>query len=151
MKTSIFFICGTIIGTGLMFTGCTNNSRIIFVALFFVSVGMLIDLQFLQANLAIIAILAVLVFITNNFINTMIVRFLGEKWSDSLYTGSILAQMGEFSFILGATVYLIGLVTEYTYQLIISTISVTLIFGPIWIALMSNLIAHGKKQPIKST
>jgi CPA2 family monovalent cation:H+ antiporter-2 len=99
--------------------------RIFFVALFFVSVGMLIDLDFLMENLGVVSIMVVLAFITNNLVNAMIVRFLGESWSDSMYTGAILAQIGEFSFILGATAYFIGLISDYTYQLIISTISMT--------------------------
>ena len=142
------FIAGILVAAAKATTWVRHSLhafRIIFVALFFVSVGMLIDLKFLQTNFTTIFILVILVFITNNFINTIIVRFLGEKWSDSFYTGSILAQIGEFSFILGASAYLIGLITEYTYQLIISTISITLIFGPIWIALIVKLITLIKK------
>ena len=114
--------------------------RIVFVALFFMSVGMLIDLKFLSENLGVISIMVLLAFITNNFINAMIVRFLGESWSDSLFTGAILAQIGEFSFILGATANLIGLISEFTYQLIISTISITLIISPLWIFFINKLI-----------
>jgi CPA2 family monovalent cation:H+ antiporter-2 len=114
--------------------------RIFFVALFFVSVGMLIDLDFLMENLGVVSIMVVLAFITNNLVNAMIVRFLGESWSDSMYTGAILAQIGEFSFILGATAYFIGLISDYTYQLIISTISMTLIISPFWIFLMRKIL-----------
>jgi CPA2 family monovalent cation:H+ antiporter-2 len=114
--------------------------RIVFVALFFVSVGMLIDLDFLIDNLGVVSIIVLLAFITNNFINAVIVRVLGESWTDSLYTGAILAQIGEFSFILGATAFFIGLISDHTYQLVISTISVTLIISPIWIFLMRKII-----------
>ena len=79
----------------------------------------------------------------------MIVRFLGESWKDSLYTGAILAQIGEFSFILGATSFLIGIITEQTYQLIISTISVTLIVSPFWIYLIKNLMSYEKSKSDK--
>lgn len=114
--------------------------RIVFVALFFVSVGMLIDLDFLVSNLGIVSLMVLLTFITNNFINAIIVRFLGESWQDSLYTGAILAQIGEFSFILGATAFFVELISEYTYQLVISTISVTLLISPFWIYLMRKTI-----------
>lgn len=115
--------------------------RIVFVALFFVSVGMLINLDFLVNNLLVVFILVLLSFITNNFINAVIVRSLGESWHDSLYTGAILAQIGEFSFILGATAFLIGLISEHTYQLVISTISVTLILSPFWILMVRKMMA----------
>ncbi|MBD8488226.1 cation:proton antiporter [Echinicola sp. CAU 1574] len=122
--------------------------RIVFVALFFVSVGMLIDLDFLTENLLILSIMTLLVFITNNFINAIIVRFLGESWANSLLTGAILAQIGEFSFILGATGIYIGLISEHTYQLVISTISVSLIISPAWIFLMRKIIGllNGKNK-----
>ncbi len=119
--------------------------RIVFVALFFVSVGMLIDLNFLANNFGMVSVLVLLAFITNNSINAIIVRFLGESWSDSLYTGAILAQIGEFSFILGATAYYIGLVSEHTYLLVISTISVTLIVSPFWMLMVRKSV--GVKNP----
>ncbi len=123
-----------------------HTFRIVFVALFFVSVGMLIDQNFVMENLGVVSIMVLLIFITNNFINAMIVRFLGESWPESLFTGAILAQIGEFSFILGASAYFIGLISEYPYQLIISTISITLIISPLWIFLAGKIIALQKKN-----
>lgn len=127
-----------------------HSFRIVFVALFFVSVGMLIDLNFLIENAGIVTIIALLAFTTNNFINAIIVRLLGESWTDSLHTGAILAQIGEFSFILGATAFFTGLITEYTYQLIISSISVTLVASPFWIFLVKKLVPHQKNISPKS-
>ncbi len=115
--------------------------RIVFVALFFVSVGMLIDLGFLVENLGMVTMLVLLAFVTNNFINVLIVRMLGESWHDSLYTGAILAQIGEFSFILGSTAYLSGLISDFTYQLVISTISVTLLVSPFWIFMVKKALS----------
>jgi len=115
--------------------------RIVFVALFFVSIGMLIDLDFLIKNLGIVVIMVLLAFITNSSINALIVKFLGENWQDSLYTGAILAQIGEFSFILGATAYYTGLISEQTYLLIISAISITLIVSPFWILMVRKIMS----------
>lgn len=141
------FVAGMIVSKAKETTWVHNSLhafRVVFVALFFVSVGMLIDLDFLIENLGVVSIMVLLAFITNNFINAIIVRFLGESWSDSLFTGAILAQIGEFSFILGATAYFTGLISEHTYQLIISAISVTLIISPLWIFFINNLIRQRK-------
>ncbi|UZR99947.1 cation:proton antiporter [Chondrinema litorale] len=147
------FVAGIIVSSAEE-TKWVQNSlyafRIIFVALFFVSIGMLIDLSFLIENIGIVSIMVLLAFLTNNLINTIIVRVLGERWSDSFYTGAILAQIGEFSFILGATSYFIGLISGYTYQLIISTISITLIISPFWIFLVGKIIAKSKKASLDS-
>jgi CPA2 family monovalent cation:H+ antiporter-2 len=120
--------------------------KIVFVALFFVSIGMLINLNFLLENLGVISIMVLMAFITNNFINAVIVRFLGESWQDSLYTGAILAQIGEFSFIIGATGYFTSLISEHTYQLVISTISVTLILSPVWVFLVRKSLSLSKNN-----
>jgi CPA2 family monovalent cation:H+ antiporter-2 len=113
--------------------------RIVFVTLFFVSIGMLLDINFLLDNTGVVLILVLLAFVTNNLINTIIVRWQGESWKDSLYTGAILAQIGEFSFILGASASLSGMISDHTYQLIISTISVTLILSPLWILFIQKV------------
>ena len=141
------FVAGIIVSKAEETTWVRNSLhpfRIVFVALFFVSVGMLIDLGFLIDNIGIVSLMVLLAFITNNFINTMIVRFLGENWRDSLYTGAILAQIGEFSFILGGTGFFTGLIPKHTYQLIISTISVTLVISPLWIFFIKSLIVNRK-------
>ena len=122
--------------------------RVVFVALFFVSIGMLMDLHFLQQNVLTIIMFVLLVFLVNNFINAITIRIFGENWRNSIYTGAILAQIGEFSFILGATGYTMGMITEYTYQLIISIISLSLMVSPMWILLIRKLVLknHSLKQ-----
>ncbi|MFW5700553.1 MAG: cation:proton antiporter [Cyclobacteriaceae bacterium] len=122
--------------------------RIVFVALFFVSIGMLIDLDFLWQNIGVVSLMVLLAFITNNFINAIISRFLSMSWSDSLYTGAILAQVGEFSFILGSTAFYNMLISDNTYQTIISTISITLILSPLWIFIVGRLTLKTKTKKV---
>jgi CPA2 family monovalent cation:H+ antiporter-2 len=119
--------------------------RIVFVALFFVSIGMLINLDFLQNNLMIICTFVFLVFVTNNFINALVVRIFGVSWRESIYTGAILAQVGEFSFVLGSTGYAIGIINEFGYQLVISIISISLIISPMWIVITRKIFLKNHK------
>jgi len=107
--------------------------RVVFIALFFVSVGMLIDLSFVSSNLLIIGILVLFVLLTNTFINAGILRLLGGGWRKSLYAGSILSQIGEFSFVLAAIGLQGGIIGEFGYQTTISVIAVTLLISPLWI------------------
>ena len=116
--------------------------RIMFVALFFVSIGMLIDLSFIQKHFAIIALMVGVVFILNNLINAGIMIALKENWRESIYAGAILAEIGEFSFILGETGFSIGLINEYAYHLVISIISISLVISPIWVTGISKLTKH---------
>ncbi len=112
--------------------------KVVFVAMFFVYIGIMIDLDFIRDNIIIIAILVLFVFIINTLINTLILRFLGTKIKESFYAGSLLAQIGEFSFLIGAAGLSAGLIQLEEYNLIISVISITLLLSPVWITFIKK-------------
>ena len=74
--------------------------QILFSAAFFLSVGMLLDLQFLFANLALVLLGVVAVVVLKTLLTALGVRLLGYGLGVSLATGLMLAQVGEFSFVL---------------------------------------------------
>ncbi len=113
--------------------------KILFVALFFVSIGMLIDINFIRENILIIGSLVVLIFILNNSINVLVLRIFCRDWRVSLYAGSLLSQVGEFSFIIGSVGYFLHIIGENTYQIIISIIALSLFLSPFWIASIRKL------------
>jgi CPA2 family monovalent cation:H+ antiporter-2 len=112
---------------------------VFFVAIFFVSVGMMLDLNFLLENWGIILLLVGLVFILNTAVNSGMMRMLGESWKESLLGGAMLAQVGEFSFVILSVGDQSGIVTNFTYQTILALITVTLILSPAWISLFKRL------------
>ncbi len=114
--------------------------KILFVALFFVSIGMLIDLRFIKENILTISTLVLFVFLINNTINVAAIRMFCDNWKTSIYAGALLSQIGEFSFILGSTGYYAGIIGEYAYQLTISTIAITLLLSPFWISLFRKIL-----------
>jgi CPA2 family monovalent cation:H+ antiporter-2 len=118
--------------------------KVIFVAMFFISVGMLINLDFLMENILSVILLVLVAFVANNVINTVIIHSLGVSWKESVYAGSLLSQIGEFSFVLGSVAYFNGIIGEYGYQLIVSVISLTLLLSPMWINFTKKLfrISH---------
>ncbi|PWD98295.1 cation:proton antiporter domain-containing protein [Marinilabilia rubra] len=114
--------------------------KTMFLALFFVSVGMLIDLQFLKENAIIISSLVLMVFVVNNTINILIMRIFCKDWKISVYAGALLSQIGEFSFILGSTGYYSGIIDFRDYKLVISIIAITLFLSPFWINLSRKMM-----------
>src|SRR5207249_920557 len=74
--------------------------RDVFVAMFFVTVGMLVDPFTVAANLPLLAALIVLIVVGKAVIRSAIVRLFGYPWSTAARVGVGLAQIGEFSFIL---------------------------------------------------
>jgi CPA2 family monovalent cation:H+ antiporter-2 len=133
------FVAGIVISSARSTEWVHHNLhafKTMFVALFFVSVGMLINLDFIRDNALTIMALVIMVFLVNNSINVLVVRIFCKDWKISLYSGALLSQIGEFSFILGATGYSSGIIMDYAYQLIICTIALTLLLSPFWINLM---------------
>ena len=114
--------------------------KVFFIALFFISIGLLIDLKFLFSEFLWIALFLFLILLTNSILNAIIFRFNGESWRTSFYAGSILAQIGEFSFVLVAIGLQNGLVSEFSYQLTIQVIAISLMLTPVWIYLFSRLV-----------
>jgi monovalent cation:H+ antiporter-2, CPA2 family len=119
-----------------------ESFRVVFVALFFVSIGMLVDPGFIQSNWLHVGALVILVIVTNTFINGTILRILGDSWRDSLYAGTLLSQIGEFSFVLAAVGIQSQIITNYGYQMTIAVISISLLISPPWIMLIKQLLKN---------
>lgn len=121
--------------------------RVVFVSLFFVSIGTLIDIAFLREHALAIALLVALVFLVNTLINTLVLRVIGHNWRESLYGGAVLSQIGEFSFILSAVGFQSEIISAYAYNLSIAVICLSLLLSPAWIAGVRKLISKGAKTP----
>ena len=61
--------------------------RVLFVALFFASIGMLIDLEFIRQHLWQILMLVGVVMAGNTLLNGVLLRILGRSWRESFYAG----------------------------------------------------------------
>lgn len=107
--------------------------RVLFVAAFFVSVGALIDLDFVVDEWHIVVGLVVAALVTNTLINAGALRSLGRSWASSFYSGALLSQVGEFSFVLAAVGRESGVIGEYAFQGVMAMIVGTLLVTPLWI------------------
>ena len=107
--------------------------RVIFIALFFVSIGLLVDLNFIRGHAAQLIALVSIVLVSNTLLNGVILRVLGYHWRQSLYAGAILAQIGEFAFVLAAVGLNGNLISDTGYQYVIATITLSLLLSPFWI------------------
>ncbi|GAB5520718.1 MAG: hypothetical protein RhofKO_29690 [Rhodothermales bacterium] len=77
--------------------------QILFSATFFVSVGMLLDLSFLVNNILLVLGVVVVVLILKAATTAISVKVLGYGLSTTTASALILAQVGEFSFVLERT------------------------------------------------
>jgi CPA2 family monovalent cation:H+ antiporter-2 len=83
--------------------------QILFSAIFFVSVGMLLDVAFLMRNLPFVLIAVATVFVLKVATTAIGVRALGYSMPVALASGLTLAQIGEFSFVLDRAGEAVGL------------------------------------------
>ena len=113
--------------------------RTLFVALFFVSVGLLIDLEFIAGHWLQIGLLVAAVLLSNTFVNALVLRTLRVGWRQSLLSAAMLAQIGEFSFVLAAAGLQASIISDYAYQTTVAVIAISLILSAPWIALMRRL------------
>jgi CPA2 family monovalent cation:H+ antiporter-2 len=141
------FVAGIVIGATRE-TQWAHHSlesfRIVFVALFFVSIGMLVDLDFIREHWWKVGALVTLVIFTNTFINGAILHMLGDSWRESLYAGTLLSQIGEFSFVLAAVGIQTHIITSFSYQMTIAMISISLLISPPWIMLVKRILKTRK-------
>lgn len=137
------FVAGMIIGAARE-TQWVHHSlepfRVVLVAVFFMSIGMMLDIAFLWQNPGLITLLVAVTLVTNTFVTAVILRLLGDPWKETLYTGALLAQIGEFSFVLAAAGINAHTISDYGYQLVISTIALSLLVSPAWIMMTRMLL-----------
>ncbi|MFQ5694590.1 MAG: cation:proton antiporter, partial [Terriglobia bacterium] len=118
-----------------------------FNSLFFISIGMLVDLKLVQAHWVLVVGLAAGIFLLKAVTGTGSVLILGFPLRMSLLVGLALAQVGEFSFILLQQGAALGLVSARDYQVFLTAAVVTMILTPIVIQLSPRLAARLPELP----
>ncbi|MBL7009453.1 MAG: cation:proton antiporter [Planctomycetes bacterium] len=132
------FVAGLVVGSAhetRRFHHHLKPFEVVFLAAFFVSVGMLIDLQFLVDNIGTVAGLVALVLALNTVVNFLMLRAFGRSWRRSLIGGSMLAQVGEFAFVLALVGHSSGILSDFGYQMTLAMVAISLAVSPAWIAL----------------
>jgi len=118
--------------------------HIIFMAMFFLSIGMLVDLDYLFAHAGIVLGATLLVFLFNAGTNVFVMRALGEDWESSLLTAGLLSQIGEFSFLLAAIGLHVALIDKSLHSMTVLVIALTLMLSPLWLTLIKRFARmHG--------
>lgn len=113
--------------------------RDIFAAVFFISVGMLIDPNVIIQNWPIVICLS-LVTIFGKLLTTSIGAFLtGQSINTSIRVGFSMAQVGEFSFIIAALGVALGVTNNLLYPLIVAVSGITTFTTPYLIRLSVRL------------
>lgn len=115
--------------------------RELFTSFFFVSIGMLLDLNFFLNNIEIVVLLVALVFIAKFLITSIAIVILKYPTRTVILTGLALFQVGEFAFILSKVGIEYGLLNTQTYQYFLSVSIVSMLLTP-FVIIFSEKITH---------
>lgn len=122
--------------------------RDVFTSFFFVSIGMLLNLQYFFDNIWLVLLLSAGVIIIKSFVASGAVLSLGYPIRTALITGIGLGQVGEFSFILAKTGQQYGFIQGDIYQAFLSVSITTMAATPFLISGAPAIAALASKIPM---
>lgn len=136
------FIAGMLLGNSQFGHAYERQVRPLFDILmmfFFLSVGMLIDFQYLAKNIFAVLLLVFVVMFLKTFINIGILRMFSLSKRHSTFIGATLGQVGEFSFALAGLGLAQGAIDNDVYKMVIVVVALSLIATPGWLYVMRRL------------
>jgi CPA2 family monovalent cation:H+ antiporter-2 len=104
--------------------------RDVFNGIFFISVGMLLNLPFLFGNLPLVLVMVAAVAVIKTATAGWTVHALGYSWRVAVVAGIGLMQIGEFSFLLLSEGYRENLVDSRQYQFLLAIAVLTMTATP---------------------
>jgi CPA2 family monovalent cation:H+ antiporter-2 len=144
------FAAGLVIGNSNIRSSLHSAAepiQTILLMVFFLSIGLLIDINFIIENWRNVLIVLAIVTILKSTVNVAILHFLGEPWDRAFQSGIVMTQIGEFSFIIVASGLASHIITADGYKLMITVIALSLMISPLWLGIARRLhdMALGKK------
>jgi len=104
----------------------------ILMMVFFLSIGLLIDLNYIWQNLGLVMAVLFMVTVFKTALNVGVIRALGQPWSVAVLSGIVLAQIGEFSFLLAGVAVTSGVIPPETSRLVVAVTVLSLLMSPLW-------------------
>jgi len=132
------FLMGAILAEtieGVHIEHLTKNIKDLFGAVFFVSVGMMVNPAILVEYWLPILVLTLVTIFGKALFSTTGVLLSGQPLKTSIQSGFSLAQIGEFAFIIAALGYSLGVMSEFIYPVIITISVITTFTTPYFIRL----------------
>lgn len=128
----------------------------VFTSMFFISVGMLLDVGYFLPNITDILLITLLILFLKTAIVTAVAKILRYPMRTALITGLTLCQVGEFSFVLAKTGLGYSLLSEEHYQLFLASSILTMAATPFLVKgapaisrKICSLFAKTKSMPSK--
>lgn len=148
------FLAGMVVsetGYGHQALGNVVPFKDVFTGFFFVSVGMLINVEIIILNPIAVILAALFIIVVKTSVASMAINLLGYPLNTSLRTGLSLAQVGEFSFILAATGKTIGIINGEEQSTFIAISVITMAATPFLIQYSNKISEAIGKFPLPAS
>ncbi len=131
------FAAGVLLGISPLATQIRADVRplsTLLVTLFFASLGMFGDPIWLMNNWLLVFAMVAAIVVGKPLVITLLGRFFGQPWRYALATGLCLAQIGEFSFVLGTIAQAemggVAILSPQTFRALVSATIISLLLTP---------------------
>ena len=123
----------------------------VFSSIFFISVGMLLDVRFFLTNLPVISLCAAAIIAAKILMVVPSVRILRYSMRTALLAAFSLAQVGEFSFVLAKSALGLNLISNDAYQVFLASSILTMVLTPLLIGAAPKVTGKILKRPDMQT
>ena len=137
------FIAGIYIGRTRVFHWLENTLhpfKVFFVALFFVSIGLSMDLSYMRSNYQSVILITFLVLLINSLMSAIVFKMLGFAWSQSIYVGALLSQTGEFGILACSLAHQLKIIDDSFFKGAVAIMGLSLLCSTIWMAILRKFI-----------
>lgn len=140
---------------GLILAASTVRRRVLRVSLplqsilvmvFFLSIGLMVDLRFVATKAPIIIGAILVILPAKTAVNLFALRLLGVPAREAVIASVAMAQLGEFGFVLAAAGLSVGAIGAESYQIALSVIALSLVASPFWMATARRIAMHPKAK-----
>jgi len=138
------FLAGLVIGNSTsrrVMIHHTGPIQAVLLMVFFLSIGLLLDFAYIWSNLGTVVAIVFFVAVLKTALNVVFIRVMGQPWPRAFLSGALLAQLGEFSFVLAALGLGAGAIDDASHRLIVAVTVLSLLASPFWLATARRL--HG--------
>ncbi len=147
------FLAGIVVGQSDFSSRAASEAlpiKDIFAVLFFVSVGMLLDVNELKNSWQLMFLTLFIILIIKPLIAFLVVMLLKKPLKQAISIGVALAQTGEFSFILASMGTSLNILPKEAYSAIIASSIISITLNPIIYKAINPFIKFLNKRGISS-
>jgi CPA2 family monovalent cation:H+ antiporter-2 len=136
------FLAGLVLGNTASRDAMIKSAhpiQAVLLMVFFLSIGLLLDLAFIWRNIGQVLALLAMVTVFKTALNVGALRLLRQDWPRAFVSGVALAQVGEFSFLLAETGKAARLITASETKLVVAVTVLSLVLSPFWLMTMRRV------------